>query len=263
MSDEGASETPYEQAKRLHAAGHSPEQVLAALRSAGLAGDDAQIVARAARGEAGVALDLKEAPAAEPPPEPPTEAPKHPCPKHAQWPVRAPCERCGTFFCTQCLREAGRPFDSARCPACEEVAPVAQGIGGWLLFPAIGLVVTPISLLVGLVEDLKALSSELIPGVALPVTLEAIVNLGLIIYGLVCAVAFFQRKRIAVPLMIGFYSAGLVSVAINAGLASWVNELVGQPGEPLGPTSVRGVGTSVIWIAYFLQSKRVKATFVR
>ena len=189
------------------------------------------------------------------------EAPEHPCPKHAAWPVRAPCDRCGTFYCTQCLHDAGLALDTRRCASCEQ-KPTAQGIGGWLIFPSVGLIITPLSLAFLIFQGVQALTSNLKAGVATPISIELLMNLALLGFGLYVAVAFFQKRRRAVGLMVGFYAAGLVVLALDTVIASWVGSIVGKDDTDFDPSSMRSVATSIVWIAYFLQSKRVKATFV-
>ena len=55
----------------------------------------------------------------------------------------------------------------------------------------------------------------------------------------------------------------MVSAVLSVGLAGWTERLTGNksPGEGGGQLG-RAFGSSFVWIAYFLQSTRVKATFV-
>ena len=267
MVDEAVAQTPYELAKRLHAQGTLGPEVERALRELGLDAEEARIAARAGRGEAGVA---PAAPAQEfepeLPAEPPSEPPTHPCPQHPQWPVVATCARCGKFICTRCVSEAGwlRMPASNQCPECEARAPTLKGIAGWLVLPAIHIsVVAPLSGGAALVQDIIALPK--VSGALLaPVILEAAFYAAYLAFALYTAIAFFQKKQRAVVLMIIFYVLAIVSALLSIALTGWIEGITGTsvPDPEAGTQTVRAIGTSTIWVAYFLQSKRVKATFI-
>jgi hypothetical protein len=147
-------------------------------------------------------------------------------------PVAGTCPRCGKFVCARC---APRALDNdLMCSDClaRTLPEGGEGIGGWLILPAIGVVLTPIAGLAGLVTLLSV------------GPFEACLSGGVGVYGFICAVNFFQRKRNTPMLMIGLYIANAV-VGMSTGNA------------------VRGVGLAAVWIAYFLRSERVKRTFVR
>lgn len=185
----------------------------------------------------------------------------HACPAHPDDPVLATCARCGTYYCARCLEGAGRPSDSPVCATCQ-LRPVAKGIGGFLIFPAIGLVITPITLLVNIATDADALATTAIPEVVLPIAIELGMNVGLLVYCGFAAHAFFTKRRRARLLMVGYYAAGLVLVASAVVLGSWTTAIVGGVDPGVGPEVFRAIFPSFIWIPYFLTSKRVKETFV-
>lgn len=257
MSDE--QETPYALARRLHTTGTSTEAIEQALRARGLSAEDARIAARAGRGEAGFALGVDAAAPAQPvttlASAPPEASPTHPCPQHAAWPVTATCSRCGKFFCDECLRVAGLAGlpASKQCAECEAKFPPGPkaGIGGWLILPAIHIVVAPLGALMLLVVALQALTSERSsPSAAV---MQLIIGAAYLIYTVFTAVQFFGKTRRAVPMMLGFY---VLNIVVNVVTGAMAEE---QSAAGLG----RGLGTSVIWMAYFLRSQRVERTFTR
>jgi hypothetical protein len=266
--DAGGEETPFAIARRLHAQGVSAEEVERELRATGLDGDEAAIAARAGRGEAGAASPVVRVIAEvqpELPPEPPAEAPTHPCPAHAAWPVTAICTRCGKFFCAQCLRDAGwvRLPDSKQCPTCEAQHPAVTAIGGWLVLPALHVtLVGPLSSLAGMVQDFAAISKAR-ESVRAPVVIEFAFSAFVVAYSVYAAIAFHRRKRRAIGLMMGFYALLLGSQLLGFVLKAWIESILGTttPHEQ-NPTVVAGLLSSVLWMTYFAQSTRVKNTFV-
>jgi Protein of unknown function (DUF2569) len=118
------------------------------------------------------------------------------------------------------------------------------GIRGWLLLPAVGLV---LSIPISVFEAAKSYKS----GDAAEV---AVVTAAVLLVA-VTTVAFFQKRRWAPRVVI-------VLLALEAVLAA-VPVLLAR--GPVAPDDTRDFGRAVvaalIWIPYFLVSKRVKATF--
>lgn len=263
-------ESPYQLAKRLHATGVSDADVQKALIARGLSEDEARIAARAGRGEAGFALGVDDGVGQRPPSPldvaraPPAEAPTHPCPTHPAWPVTGTCSRCGKFFCDACVTAAGltsRPLGK-RCPDCagRETQGTVEGISGWLILPAIHLILSPIQLAMVVLQDLAALAKR--TPVMVPVTIELVMQLLHLGFCLVVATLFFRRKKSAPMAMLAFYALNLATTLISAGLAAWVRDVLHSSTESSTVDIVRSVITSTIWIAYFTSSQRVRATFV-
>ncbi|MEW6433199.1 MAG: DUF2569 domain-containing protein [Myxococcota bacterium] len=163
------------------------------------------------------------------------------CPIHPDMPVAGTCARCGSFMCIRCTRDV-LTQQAPLCAACSErrAAP-PQGIGGWLLLPALYVVLQP---LLGLVGGALGLWVS-----ATGVSKDAAMLSGpLLAYGAFAtwvAVQFF-RKKASAP---GLYIAMLV---VNVGLA------VALDSDP-----ARAVVVAAVWTPYFLLSSRVKTTFVR
>ncbi|HRQ65068.1 MAG TPA: DUF3857 domain-containing protein [Xanthomonadaceae bacterium] len=157
------------------------------------------------------------------------------------------------------------------------VDPRLAGIGGWLILPAIGVVVSPIVMIVSMAQNLELYgaqqwswltdpASEGYHALWEPVLLfELAGNLGLVVFFILLAVMFFQRRR-SVP---GLFVAMLVASPAIIGIDLWLVSQV--PSADLGTAEakeslrdfVRGIGQLLIWGSYFLLSRRVQATFTR
>jgi hypothetical protein len=148
-------------------------------------------------------------------------------------------------------------------------------IGGWLILVAIGLILAPIRLLVVLFKDLlPALSTDAWSRLTTPGTeayhplwaplllFEIIGNCLFILFPIIIAVFFFQRRRFVPTLIIVLLLANLVFVTIDYFAADLIPFVAAQ--EDIGSLVevIRVLIASAIWVPYFLVSKRVKATFV-
>ncbi len=134
------------------------------------------------------------------------------------------------------------------------------GIGGWLVLPAIGLVLAPIIMVVSLIMSMGLASDVARAGYGGIHALEMIVGLGMLIFFIYAATRFFGKRSNAPSIMIALYVVQLVSQGILLMIE------LGADAEPFaiesGKALVRSVIGAAIWIPYFRVSKRVKATFV-
>lgn len=140
----------------------------------------------------------------------------------------------------------------------EAVDPKLVGIGGWLVLPAIGLVLGPafagILLIAGLREPVLEIASY--GGLGDIFALELVLIIGLIVLAVYAATLFFRRRWNAPRTVIVLLVVGLV-----------VSGVLVAFGFVAGPQVLRlifgilAVGAA-IWIPYFRVSKRVQATFV-
>jgi hypothetical protein len=139
--------------------------------------------------------------------------------------------------------------------------PSYSGIGGWLLLPAIGLVLSPIFILL-------FVNSRIVPfftaaqfiGVSgelrTMLILDLVLNLAMFVYNIVIAVFFFKKRKILPKLVITLYALNLFFLLSDRFVFLTLNS------EQFTLGLVRGILSSLIWIPYFLVSKRVKETFV-
>lgn len=135
----------------------------------------------------------------------------------------------------------------------------AEKIGGWLLFPAIGLALGGVVSVIGIFVSLGVASD--IPSRYQGIfALNLLSDVGLTAFLIYAAVRFFGKRRNAPATMIALMIAGIV---VN-GLLLAIN--IGADAEPFaiecGKALAKGIFGAVIWIPYFLVSKRVKRTFV-
>jgi hypothetical protein len=174
-------------------------------------------------------------------------------------------------------RDAGRDYgrhDEAAPPPHDlgvlEVDPaqirLAPPIGGWLVLPALGLILGPI-LNVGMIaEELRLLKSPemiqaqaRIPGIARTVFQQCVVAGAVLVFQIFVAIMFFRKKAIAPTLMIILFT---VYVAFELVMAYWTATVLGQLPPEGYSGAYRAAIAAIVWIPYFLVSQRVKETFI-
>jgi hypothetical protein len=134
--------------------------------------------------------------------------------------------------------------------------PERKGIGGYLLFPGLGLSISTINQLGYLLASISAVTSgnQRIVGISRFEVLSNALILGLTV---LAVVVFFRKLPIAPKTIIGLL---FLCVGFRLVDCVWATAIAG---EPLG---IRELGAQItvaaIWIPYFLISKRVHATFV-
>jgi Protein of unknown function (DUF2569) len=149
-----------------------------------------------------------------------------------------------------------------------------EGIRGWLLLPLLGLIISPLRVGWTVYHDLLPVFTEghwqvltnPQSGVYHPlwgplILFELLGNLGLIAASLALLVLFLRKSRRTPLLMIAFY---LLVVAFVGGdlLLGGLLPVQGDDSEQIRDL-IRSAMAAVIWIPYFIRSRRVKATFVR
>jgi hypothetical protein len=155
------------------------------------------------------------------------------------------------------------------------VQSTPAGIGGWLLIPLLGLPIQAIQLGRGLYASLPAYevdtwrtltdpSAAGYHSLILPLLLLTLIGLlaGLMLSGLDMLLAL--RRRSSFPRMyIAGAVAGIAVLLADLGTMALLpaTEEINLPKEIAG--HVRAVIVTLIWIAYVLRSRRVRATFVQ
>jgi transglutaminase-like putative cysteine protease len=147
------------------------------------------------------------------------------------------------------------------------------GLGGWLVLVGIGVCLSPVMLLYGLLKDtgtygLSTWAQLTTPGTphyhslyAPVLLLELIGPIILVVFACLQAWLFFQRRR--------WFPAVFVALAVARVSYDWLDAILAN-GIPA--VNERGVAWAVhvrnlfvlsIWIAYMFRSRRVQNTFVR
>lgn len=138
-----------------------------------------------------------------------------------------------------------------------------NGIGGWLILPAIGLAISPFISLHGVYRTLEVLTGShyqaflsFRPGLAALILFEAITNT-ILFASLVCLNYLFHTKKRAFPTAMILYFCGQFFLLL-------IDHLMAMRFNPNAQwTAVaRSFFAALIWIPYFLNSRRVEATFV-
>jgi hypothetical protein len=130
-----------------------------------------------------------------------------------------------------------------------------EGIGGWLILPAIGLTVGPVVSLAALILSFSTVSQDTRNNPAF--VFIASTEFALIASYLVVAVFFFNRhvliRKLFPALLVGQIFVVIVHEAIASGSLGWQLDI---------SRVIRSVMVAAVWIPYFLVSKRVRATFI-
>ena len=134
------------------------------------------------------------------------------------------------------------------------------GIRGWLFLPAIGFFLGPIISVVSIIAAFGLFSRVQSAGYGGVYALELVVEVGMFAFLIYCAIRFFGKKSNAPSAIIALFiaSIGASVLLIIIELAAGAEIFATATGKQL----IREVIGAAIWIPYFRNSRRVKATFV-
>jgi hypothetical protein len=200
------------------------------------------------------------------------------------------CSQCGAVihdgssFCPQCGASASSAIEIVPgepqpvVAAVDGPAPFSrtlldetshlEGIGGWLILVAIGLVLSPFIILgLTLFTLVPVLTMDRVqpflqshPAVHALIILEVATNLIFVLLLLWINYLFFSRKK-AFPSFMVFYLCFHLMVSIGDFVAA--RNLLPGVGHQDGMAMTRSLMGAIIWVPYLLISRRVKLTFTR
>ena len=150
-----------------------------------------------------------------------------------------------------------------------------SGIGGWLYPVAVGLCLTPIRLAAEIVKGLRPLEPVTWHAITTPGTRayhplfgplivgELVVNAVLFIWAGVLLYLFFGKRRSFPAMMITFMITRVVFQAADLGVARMIPATAARIGPEVYGALAAGVLVALIWVPYFIRSRRVESTFTR
>ena len=179
----------------------------------------------------------------------------------------------GAMVLGTCIALALRLYRWDPQPGPGPIQPGLQGIGGWLILPAIGVVSTPLLLIANLGGALELYelsrweqltrfgSSEYHPLWAPALLFSLTANLARLVFSTLLAVLFFQKRGSTPIIYCALLLAGVIVHCLELLLVAGASgsDISGKDtGELIGL-----LVSSAIWYAYFSSSRRVRSTFVR
>ncbi|NLL18550.1 MAG: DUF2569 domain-containing protein [Clostridia bacterium] len=150
-----------------------------------------------------------------------------------------------------------------------------KGIGGWLGLVAIHIIIWIILLLIALFQniafltDVQTLSTLMTVGHpyfspywASVITAQATIQTLLLVFTCVTAYAFFKKKREAKKYMIVLYVVLPLSTVIYNLIETIIPFIAAESSSKIYSDMISQGITSIIWVTYFMRSRRVNNTFV-
>ena len=151
------------------------------------------------------------------------------------------------------------------------------GLGGWLIIPIIGLIYLPIRLAISVKSDYLPIFQEgywevlTTPGSEAYhhlwgpyIIFEIVVNAVFLVACLYLLFLMFTKSYKLPKLIIIFYCANLIFVVADYFMGNMIPAVATQINDKeVIKEVIRSVLGVLIWVPYFLVSKRVKNTFVK
>ncbi|HJV75952.1 MAG TPA: DUF2569 domain-containing protein [Noviherbaspirillum sp.] len=150
-----------------------------------------------------------------------------------------------------------------------------KGLGGWLILPALGLIITPFRMVSQITRDLLPLlnaetwgalttqgTNAYHPLWAPLISFEVITNIAMFGSTIWLLILFFKKSKRVPNLFVAWFLLLATVQVIDHLLANQI-PLVASQNDPKSMKELsRSVIAAAIWVPYFLKSKRVKNTFI-
>lgn len=149
-----------------------------------------------------------------------------------------------------------------------EASLPGQEFGGWLILPLIGLVLTPIVLIFTIFQNgyfdksiwdgFEYAGYENAKMLEVYLGFELFYNFAFLTFAVLTIILFVQKRTSAPKMMIIFYACNLSITLIE----SFIMNQFAIPDSTATTDIFKAIISTAIWIPYFLNSERVKNTFV-
>lgn len=150
-----------------------------------------------------------------------------------------------------------------------------SGIGGWLILPMLGLIISPIRLgYILLTVHLQIFTSGAWPVLTTPgsdayhplwapiLFFEIFANTALMCLSVALLILLFAKSHHFPRWMIAFYIASFCILAIDQSLGQQIPFVAAQEDPTSTRELIRSIIAMAIWIPYFIKSERVRNTFL-
>lgn len=150
-----------------------------------------------------------------------------------------------------------------------------SGIGGWLAFFSITLLVTPFRLLSTLVGEyipfiksavfiqMKTPGSGIYNPYWMPwIAFEVASSIAFLIFLIMLNIRFYQRKRFFPKIVTTYFHTTIIYNIISVSVIYFILNCGQDYKIRSAATTLAALGVSIVWIVYFRVSKRVKCTFI-
>ena len=136
-----------------------------------------------------------------------------------------------------------------------------KGIGGWLILPVIGTVLSPLMTGYAAFQDaVVLLNASVSTALTVFIVIEFLYNFGLVIAWIFAAVLLFRHKRLYPRMFVALLVITLVGTVLDLVVAVAVFDIRLDSSDVR--SAVRSVVGLAIWGPYMYKSKRVQNTFV-
>lgn len=155
------------------------------------------------------------------------------------------------------------------------IDPRLQGIAGWLLLPALAIVLQPLKILKDVAElvptyaadtwmHLTTVGQTAYHALWAPILLfELAANLGLLVFSVLLMILFFQRRSSVPRVFLAFQGGALIISVLDLMAAGLIPAAEHAASGSEWAKVIRQALALAIWGSYFMISQRVKATFVK